>query len=217
MLISDATSPFVGSRLVDIYNALPPDAVQARRDAAVTVSAGPLASVSHYTVPTLPHLLALVVYWGEHQLPQDTILIVIDDLSSLLENAYPRSTQTTSSRTGSYPRFGAGSRGKAAGELGGRLAKLAAQHDVAVIVTSNVVTKIKGETEAILRPAMASEDWAEALDTRLVLFRDWVQTLGNGSMQMARIATVLRASGISPRPTQQGTNAVAFRITNVRS
>jgi hypothetical protein len=49
-----------------------------------------LGILTHFTTPTLPHLIALLCHTKASFPPQNTSLIVIDSLSTLITSAYPR-------------------------------------------------------------------------------------------------------------------------------
>jgi hypothetical protein len=51
---------------------------------------GLLMNLSHFTTPTLPHLIALLCYTTPSFPSQNTSLIIIDSLSVLIASAYPR-------------------------------------------------------------------------------------------------------------------------------
>lgn len=44
----------------------------------------------HYTCPTLPHLIALLCRPSVGCIPQNTSLVVVDSLSTLVNHAFPR-------------------------------------------------------------------------------------------------------------------------------
>lgn len=54
----------------------------------------------HFRAPTLAHLIGLLCKPTSNAIPDNTSLIVIDTLSSLLNHAYPRSFETRRSQKG---------------------------------------------------------------------------------------------------------------------
>jgi hypothetical protein len=87
-------------------------------------------------------------------------------------------------------------------ELIATLTKIAAMHDIALLVTSQTITRIRGGSRALLVPAISGTEWESGVSTRLVLFRDWVSGQGKWGKQdialleKTRFAGVLKANGL---------------------
>lgn len=186
-------------------------------------SLGEVHSRFHYTVaPTLAHVLALFVHPSAAFPPQDTSLVVIDSLATLVDNAYPRHTddRTAKNRT-DQARWAAGRRYAIINELIATLTRFAALHNVALLVTSQTITRIRGTSRALLVPAISGVEWEAGISTRLVLFRDWVRHGKAGSrpdagrLQKVRFAGLVKANGIAFAEEGGVGNVVAFTIENV--
>jgi hypothetical protein len=105
--------------------------------------------------------------------PQKTGLVIIDSLSTLIDNAYPRNVEGKNKNDQS--RWAAGRRFTVINELISTLSRFAALHDIALLVTCQTITRIRGASRALLVPAISGVEWENGVSTRLVLFRDWVR------------------------------------------
>ncbi|KAI0579291.1 RecA RecA-RadA recombinase [Pyrenophora tritici-repentis] len=176
----------------------------------------------HYmALPTLAHLLALFVHPPAAFLPQNTSLVVVDSLATLVDNAYPRNVDDRTARNKTeQSRWAAGRRFAIINELIATFTKFAAVHDIALLVTSQTITRIRGASRALLVPAMAGVEWENGVSTRLVLFRDWLR-LGKASekldadkLQRARFVGLVKANGVSLADEGSVGNVVPFTIEN---
>ena len=177
----------------------------------------------HYmALPTLAHLLALFVHAPAAFPPQNTSLVVIDSLATLVDNAYPRNIDDRMARNKTeQSRWAAGRRFAIINELIATFTKFAAVHDIALLVTSQTITRIRGASRALLVPAMAGIEWENGISTRLVLFRDWIR-LGKASdnldadkLQKARFVGLVKANGVSLADEGGVGDVVPFTIENV--
>jgi hypothetical protein len=86
-------------------------------------------------------------------------------------------------------------------DLISKLNKLATLHNMAVLITSQTVTRIRSGQSALLMPAISGVEWDQGIATRLVLFRDWppndVVTLGGDKERWKRLryAGVIKVNG----------------------
>lgn len=153
-----------------------------------------LANFVHYTCPSLPHLLALLCRPSAFCIPPSTSLLVVDSLSALLNDAFPkvpdmRSRSKNSSKsaccrlstpvswftlTSPAGPSVATRRLQVVQYIIGALQKLAATRNIAVVVLTPCATKLQAERGATLVPAINTSAWEQGISTRLVLFRDWV-------------------------------------------
>ncbi|KAI1447606.1 P-loop containing nucleoside triphosphate hydrolase protein [Annulohypoxylon stygium] len=125
----------------------------------------------HFRAPTLAHLIGLLCKPTSNAIPDNTSLIVIDTLSSLLNHAYPRSFETRRSQKGPGP---SARRLQVLQFLISMLQKLAATRDLCIVILSQCATRMQFERGATLIPAINAGTWEQGIATRLVLFRDWV-------------------------------------------
>ncbi|KAL9619702.1 MAG: hypothetical protein Q9160_005722 [Pyrenula sp. 1 TL-2023] len=127
----------------------------------------------HYThLPSLAHLLTLLIHSAGLFPPSGTHLLVIDTLSTLLpvepKKRFPISTTLAQS-----------------------LRKFALLHDIAVLVLNQCGTSIRdsgnGRKRAVLRSAVFGKGWEDGVNTSICLFRDFVPGGAVG-----RFANILR-------------------------
>lgn len=196
----DASSNVVASRLQNMILATmknadpkgPPDTPDAL-----------LRNLHHYSTPSLPHLLALFMHAPALFPPQGTALVVIDDVSNVFDNAYPRNAVDYASTTKSdAAKWTAGRRHAVIGKFIAKLAKMAALGDFTLLITSQTVTKVRGEGGALLVPAISSSEWESSISTRIALFRDWEPIQRESTEQehddlcRIRFASVHKAAGV---------------------
>ena len=104
---------------------------------------------------------------------------------------------------------------------------LAAVHNIAIVITGGVVTKMRPGLGALLVPAVSGTAWDEGVGTRICLFRDWglakikVKDDGNAKkkdMEVGlRFAGVLKARG-APVGREGGLGRIIpFIITKVNT
>ncbi|KAF1980190.1 P-loop containing nucleoside triphosphate hydrolase protein [Bimuria novae-zelandiae CBS 107.79] len=173
----------------------------------------------HYAPPTLAHLLALFVRPPSSFPPPNTSLIVIDSLSTLFDNAYPRNADDRASKNRSdQARWAAGRKFAVMNELISTLTRVAAMHDIALLVTSQTITRMRAGSRALLVPAISGAEWESGISTRLVLFRDWVPGQGKWSrtdstrLQKTRFAGVLKVNGVLLAEEGGVGNVVPFAV-----
>ena len=104
------------------------------------------------------------------------------------------------------------------GDFISKIGKLAATRNIAILLVSQTTTRIRAETGAVLHPALASTAWDAGIGSRIVLWRDWVYGLVEGSnvrdfIPGVRCAGVIKAGGIA----YEGLGKVtSFSIDKVR-
>lgn len=96
------------------------------------------------------------------------------------------------------------------------LRRLAVTKNMAIVLISQMTTRIRDEARAMLYPAIAGNAWEGGVATRIVLYRDWwSQNLKPSSQKVdhpgMRIAGVIKAKGVSYEAIGRLT---AFQITN---
>lgn len=133
--------------------------------------------------------------------PQNTGVVVIDSLSTLIDNAYPRNINTKHKTDQS--RWAASRRFAVINELISTFSKFAALHDLALLITCQTITRIRGSSRAVLVPAISGVEWENGVSTRLVLFRDWVRQASNNDsadadrLRRARFVGLVKANGVA--------------------
>lgn len=151
--------------------------------------------------------------------PQDTSLVVVDSLATLVDNAYPRNPDARMARVKTeQSRWAAGRRFAIINELISTFARFAATHDIALLLTSQTITRIRGASRAVLVPVMSGVEWENGISTRLVLFRDWApgESTKNKSevarLRRARFVGLTKANGVALAEEGGVGNVVAFTI-----
>lgn len=183
---------------------------------------GILNNICHYFTPTLPHLLALLAHPSPSFPSPNTSLIVIDAVSSLFNQAFPRVVDIAggkekSSKLNDASQWAASRRWAVMGDFIAKLGKLAATRQIAILLTLQTSTRVYAELETCLYPAVAGTTWDNGVNARIVLFRDWLYRSAASSSQGgyvsgARYAAVVKAGGVSYEGLGR---AVPFRITKV--
>ena len=224
--MTDASYKLVGARLRDIisgHNGAPypsPTLSGSATEHADVI----LKKFHHFHTPTLPHLLALLTHHTTSFPPSGTSLIVVDPISTLFALAFPKGAenvdvQQTPVKKSEAAQWASGRRWAVMSDLISKLGRLAAIHNLAILLTSQTTTKIRSETGAVLHPAISSTAWDAGIGNRIVLFRDWMfHVTGQPSSQGeyilgVRFAGVVKAKGV----TYEGVGRVTlFTIDKVR-
>lgn len=173
----------------------------------------------HMAAPTLAHVLALFMHPPAAFPPQHASLVVIDSLSTLIDNAYPRNVE--GKNRNDQTRWAAGRRSTVINELMSTFTKFAALHDIALLLTCQTTTRIRGAARALLVPAISGSEWENGVSTRLVLFRDWIRQ-GKAKdpadldrLRKARFAGLVKVNGVA-LADEGGVGSVAsFAIEDV--
>jgi len=216
----DSSRTVVGPRLKDIIS-------RACETQNATASAPPTPiEVSdrfhHFNVPTLPHLLALLIHTSGFFPPPNTSLIVVDSISSLFTLAFPKTVEKLPSRGDAGKKYDAAQwaasrRWAVMSDFISKVGKLAATSNIAILLISQTTTRIRVESDTVLHPALSGSAWDNGVNVRIVLFRDWLLKRNERSSQgiyipTARFAGIVRAAGV----TYDGLNKVVpFIIKSV--
>lgn len=162
----------------------------------------------HFITPSLPHLLALLTHQSSDFPPTETSLIVVDSISTLFALAFPKTAENASSqqtpvKKSEAAHWASGRRWAVLGDFISKISRLAVTRNIAVLLTSQMTTRIRSETGAVLHPAISGTAWDAGISTRIVLFRDWMfQASGSAGSQGeympgVRFAGVMKAKGVS--------------------
>ncbi|KAL8699283.1 MAG: hypothetical protein Q9201_006090 [Fulgogasparrea decipioides] len=162
----------------------------------------------HFTVPTLPHLIALLVHSTPTFPPRDVNLLVIDSVSTLFTQAFAQSDRFANSKTSGkksdVAQWATNRRWAVMGDLIAALGKLAATRNMAVVLTSQTTTKLRTDSAALLQPAISGTAWESGITCRILLFRDWRAAADGQSSEEARsidpdlrYAAVTKIGGVS--------------------
>lgn len=219
---ADTATPVVGERLEDILDGcIEKQKVDLDTDLGNHLTKEEcLSRLTHYVAPTLPHLLALLFHTPESFPAKNVGLIVVDSISVPIDNAYPRTVDEKLRRAkNETSRWVSGRRQAVISDMANRLAKLAALRHLAILVTSNMITKVRVDREALLCPAIASQDWENAVTRRVCLYRDWIpRSKEHGSSRGGAVVEAGRLARGAGKGAGTGTvadpvpYAVAFEI-----
>ena len=158
----------------------------------------------YHQARTLPHLLSLFHYTPSSFPPTGTSLIIIDNASDLL-HIPPRNGKTRPRRN--HPPLSIIVKSTFISSA----KKLASASNTAILLSSQMNTKIQPGLSAQLIPAMMGPDWDEGVTTRIVFFRDLaripVQSYrtrsalslaqsGRMALRPTRYAGIIRARGV---------------------
>lgn len=167
-----------------------------------------LKRLHRFITPSLPHLLALLTHQSSSFPPTETSLIVVDSISTLFAIAFPKtgenvSSQQPAAKKSDAAQWASGRRWAVMGDFISKISRLAATRNIAILLTSQMTTKVRSETGALLHPAISGTAWDTSISTRIVIFRDWVfQATDTTSSQGeyvsgVRLVGVVRAKGVS--------------------
>ncbi|KAI9761088.1 MAG: hypothetical protein M4579_001240 [Chaenotheca gracillima] len=148
-----------------------------------------LSRFEHYSIPSLPHLLALLLRQSASFPPRGTSLIVIESISTLMSEAFPlRAAATEPTRSqdeSSRPlptkksdpgpqQWASGRRWAIISEFLSKIGKLAAMNNIAVLITTHMTTRTDADSgETMFVPGISSSTWDAGIPNRIILFRDW--------------------------------------------
>lgn len=219
----DATNPLPGPRLLQILSAIQNSSLKedSSSPAKLRTTTDLVSKLTHFSIPTLPHLIALLCHSTSTFPPPSTSLIVIDSLSSLITSTYPRNTDSALTALKAGPsttpsprfpmyfqhkrkltrptatkqdrhRWAASRKWSVLQSIISSLQKLATLRNIAVVVLNQSATKIQSGSGAILVSGILSTAWDAGIAARIVLFRDW-----GWEGREVRFAAVLKAKGFS--------------------
>ena len=173
---------------------------------AGNVNESPLDRLIYLQPQTLAHLLTLVLHPTSSFPPPATSLLIIDDLSNYITSHFPRSSRPHQASTPSniladkQASRASSRRFSILSSLSSGLTRLASSRHITVVLLSNVTVSIKNGERALLRSALSGQMWDTAIDTRIVLYRDFPPEQLNDRLNAQerkgwRVADVIRAGG----------------------
>ncbi|KAH7314107.1 P-loop containing nucleoside triphosphate hydrolase protein [Rhexocercosporidium sp. MPI-PUGE-AT-0058] len=193
----DASHPISGSRLTQILTSHQPPSTSSLSSNPTTLSTL-LSNLTHFSTPTLAHLLALLTHPTTSNPPPKTSLIVIDSFSTLISNAFPRSSDASNATPRKPGAPNPPSRKfPILQHLISSLSKVATTRNIAIVLTSQCVTKMRPGAGAVLIPAVNTTAWEQGLGCRVELMRDWGWEDEEGrAVEGVRLARVVKAEGV---------------------
>ena len=214
-----------GSRLKEILSASgASDFRDMQRPSIIEHSLEVLNRFHHFIVPTLPHLIALLASLSSSFPPDGTGLLVIDSLSTLVSAAYSQVNRNedidqSQNKKVVASQWAASRRWAVMGDLISKIGKLAATRKIATLLTVQTTTRIRLENAALLHPALSGTAWEAGINSRLVLFRDWLSPsegqpnrVDSAIPEEARFVGVVKVGGVSLNSIEM----IPFVIEKVR-
>ncbi|KAJ4370988.1 hypothetical protein N0V86_008682 [Didymella sp. IMI 355093] len=206
-----ACAPLVPQRLHDMLST-PGDSSEAPPDAL-------RSHFHHLAAPTLAHLLALFMHPPASFPHSHASLVVVDSLSTLIDNAYPRNTDDRVKNKTDQSKWAAARRYAVISDMIATFTRFAALHDIALVITCQTITRIRGASRALLVPAITGIEWENGISTRLLLFRDWVPQQAKAQdkveadrLQKTRFAGLVKVNGVALTDEGGVGNVVPFAI-----
>ncbi|TGO45338.1 hypothetical protein BCON_0401g00010 [Botryotinia convoluta] len=184
----DASHPISGPRFSQILQKLPSS--EPLNDDTL------LSNFNHFTTPTLSHLLALLTHTTQNFPPENTSLIIIDSFPTLIDSAFPRNADSTSTPKKPGVPNPSSRKFPLLQYLIGALQKLATTRNIAIIILTQCVTKMRSGLGAALIPSISATAWEQGLACRVALFRDWGWDDDQGNkVDGVRFAQVIKVDG----------------------
>lgn len=139
------------------------------------VPKGVLSRFHHGAPPTLAHLLALLLHPTVALPPEKCRLLVISNLQTAVEAAHPRHATFPANTKADTQKWAAGRRYAILGSIVSALNKLAATHDIAVLVTTGCATRMRSDYGGPLGlvPGVGGGEWEAGIWTRAAVFQDF--------------------------------------------
>jgi hypothetical protein len=137
-----------------------------------------ISSFHHSLKHTLPHLLAFLLHPPSTFPPPKTRLLVLTNLHTLLETSNPRNTSFSPAIKPDVQKWAASRRYALLGSIVSALNRLAARHDIAVLVTTGCATRMRSEFGAPgaplgLVPGVGGSEWETGIWARAAVLRDF--------------------------------------------
>ncbi|KAI9865227.1 MAG: hypothetical protein M1813_002547 [Trichoglossum hirsutum] len=143
-----------------------------------------LGNFHHFNAPTLPHLLALLLHPSQSFPPAKTSLIVIDAISTSFSSTFPRlaeegareckdgKTLLKGGKKNQHSQWASSRKWAVIGDFISRIGRLAVVKDIAILLISQIKTKVQMGAGAVLLPSISSSVWDANVANQIVLFRD---------------------------------------------
>ncbi|KAI9651303.1 hypothetical protein NHQ30_001341 [Ciborinia camelliae] len=190
LTLLDASHPISGPRFSQILQTFPsPESSNYY---------GLLKKFNHFSTPTLAHLLALLTHTTSNFPPENTSLIIIDSFSTLIDSAFPRNVDTTSTPKKPGAPNPSSRKFPLLQFFINALQKLATTRNIAIIILNQCVTKMRPGLGAALVPSISATAWEQGLGCRVALFRDWGWDDDEGNqVNGVRFAQVIKVDGVT--------------------
>ncbi|SMR52448.1 unnamed protein product [Zymoseptoria tritici ST99CH_3D1] len=136
-------------------------------------SISPSSSFHYASLPTLSHLLSLTQRPPSSFPPRSTSLLIVDNLSTLLDLDYPRTNNPTNATPAQ--KWAASRRYAVLASLITSLQRLAAVNHISVLVTTSCAARMRPGTNmgAALAPGVGGSEWEAGIWSRIVMLQDF--------------------------------------------
>ncbi|QSZ32576.1 hypothetical protein DSL72_002154 [Monilinia vaccinii-corymbosi] len=186
----DASHPISGPRFTQILQSFSSSASSSHHEM--------LKKLNHLSTPSLSHLLALLAHTTSTFPPENTSLIVVDSFSTLIDSAFPRNVDSSSTPKKPGGPNPSSRKVPLLQYLINALQKLATTRNIAIVILNQCVTKMRPGLGAALMPSISATAWEQGLGCRVALFRDWGWDDDEGNkVNGVRFAQVIKAEGIT--------------------
>ncbi|KAF8855285.1 P-loop containing nucleoside triphosphate hydrolase protein [Acephala macrosclerotiorum] len=191
----DASHPISGRRLAQILPSSASTSPPSTQEREVLHSL--VEKLTHFSTPTLAHFIALFSQPTPTNPPENTSLIIIDSFSTLIACAFPKNADSNATpRKPGAPNPSA-RKFDILKYLTSTLQKVAATRNIAIVIMSQCVTKMRPGAGAGLVPSINTTAWEQGLGCRIALFRDWGwDDEDKNTIQDIRLAQVIKAEGV---------------------
>ena len=142
-----------------------------------------LSDFHHFSAPSLPFLLAIFCQPTANFPPPNCKLLVIDSLSNIFSAAFSNKKED-SDKAGDQKsveearQWASKRRWAILEDLSQRLQKLAAVHDMAVLILNQTATRLRHDTGVMLQSALSSQAFENRVKNRVVVYHDWFDGVG---------------------------------------
>jgi hypothetical protein len=203
--------------MVDTSSPIP----RPRFDATVGSSGDDISKqFHHYQTSTLAHLLALVHHPKPNFPPRQTALLVIDAVSTL----FPLPLRKPGPKLQSCaPKFATA---LLHSTLLTALTRLASVNNFAVLLISQVSTRMRNGASALLVAAQGSKDWDDGISSQIAMFRDFPPPLSSSSKSREaddgglwdrlRYVEIIKVHGVMSLENSMFKDVIPFALTKVR-
>ena len=223
----DTASSMPGPRFRDILNGFPaleegkPSSCRTPR-----ISDELLQNFTHMNAPSLAHLISLISHPSPNFPPQKATLIVVDSVSIPFAQAFSNTSRhrDLDAKQNDQIHWARNRRWGVLRDFISGVGKLAITRDVAILLTTQTISRVKSESGAALLPAVSGTAWDAGIDSRIVLFRDWLPpeddrlNPDSSKWHSLRFAGVLKAGGalLSPEGVFGQTTAFVIDLTGLQ-
>ncbi|KAF1811930.1 P-loop containing nucleoside triphosphate hydrolase protein, partial [Eremomyces bilateralis CBS 781.70] len=142
------------------------------------------AGLRHLATPSLAHLLSIIKRPPSQLGLEKKSLMILESLSTVVDLAYQRLTKEQEKEKKKDGAWRGSRKYAVLNDVASSLSKIAAIHNIAIVITNQTITRITGGGRALLCPSISGPEWENCISTKMVVFRDWgrkrATSQGNG-------------------------------------